>query len=408
MRIDDAGAQSQGAQSLLNVLRLSLASEDSFRSTLSIGQTLTGRVLRHIEGSRYAVSFSGHERTVDSGIPLKTNELLHGRVVGLHDRVELERIRELPRQSLAPPNATDVLAIAGGPPGSAEGLLRTLMVRYGVELDAGQFAAARGIVQAATRPQRTALAALFLIRLGLPVTEALADLLARALGTMPDRRAIGSAVAFGMETAAGKGELRPDPQALQALTGWLDRASAQQLSAAEHAPSWPRDVSGTDTHAGPDTNGGGDRQSSDEDALWRLLNAQKGGSVEHRTASLPIVFDGRLIEFDLACFEQRQPAQGEQTVRHRRIVVDIDCDCIGPLSVDIRLADRRVRMAFDGEMPGASASLSAHADALARRLAEHDWQLDAVTYRDDEHPDTSPAGAVIEHILFENGLQVWA
>src|SRR4051812_9305217 len=72
---------------------LSLPGGDDFAGKLQMGQIIKGRVLRHYEGSRYGVEFNGREKVVDSGVPLQTGEILYGKVVGLGDKVELERVR---------------------------------------------------------------------------------------------------------------------------------------------------------------------------------------------------------------------------------------------------------------------------------------------------------------------------
>ena len=65
--------------------------DDSFRATLKLGEIIRGRVMRSIGEGRYAVNFQGHERVVDSTIPLRTDDILHGRVVAVGDRVELQQ-----------------------------------------------------------------------------------------------------------------------------------------------------------------------------------------------------------------------------------------------------------------------------------------------------------------------------
>jgi hypothetical protein len=65
------------------------AEADPFRAALRLGEIIRGRVMRSLGEGRYAVNFQGHERVVDSTIPLRSEEILHGRVVAVGDRVEL-------------------------------------------------------------------------------------------------------------------------------------------------------------------------------------------------------------------------------------------------------------------------------------------------------------------------------
>ncbi|MCK7581364.1 MAG: hypothetical protein MZV65_40845 [Chromatiales bacterium] len=68
--------------------RLYLAGASEFADKLTVGQILKGRVLRQYDQSRYLVGFDGNERVVDSAVPLRTGELLHGRVMAVGERVE--------------------------------------------------------------------------------------------------------------------------------------------------------------------------------------------------------------------------------------------------------------------------------------------------------------------------------
>jgi hypothetical protein len=63
---------------------------------LTLGQIIKGRVLRSYEGQRYLMHFEGQERIVDSAVPLRTGDILHGRVIGLGERIELQRVAVQP------------------------------------------------------------------------------------------------------------------------------------------------------------------------------------------------------------------------------------------------------------------------------------------------------------------------
>src|SRR4051794_27821265 len=71
---------------------ISFTSGDDFASKLTLGQIIKGRVLLSYEGGRYLVDFNGHQKVVDSAVPLRSDEILYGRVIGLSEKVELQRI----------------------------------------------------------------------------------------------------------------------------------------------------------------------------------------------------------------------------------------------------------------------------------------------------------------------------
>ena len=56
---------------------LIFGADRDFLSTLTMGQIIKGRVLRHYEGSRYGVEFGGQERVVDSAIALRSGDVIH-------------------------------------------------------------------------------------------------------------------------------------------------------------------------------------------------------------------------------------------------------------------------------------------------------------------------------------------
>ena len=86
---------------------------DAFRAALKLGEIIRGRVMRSLGEGRYSVSFHGQERIVDSAIPLRTDDILHGRVIALGDRVELQRVRTEPAQAAEAPGPAE----NGVPPG---------------------------------------------------------------------------------------------------------------------------------------------------------------------------------------------------------------------------------------------------------------------------------------------------
>src|SRR3954462_14554697 len=64
-----------------------------FAAKLTLGQIIKGRVLRAYEGGRYLMDFYGQQKVVDSAMPLRVGDVIHGRVVGLGEHVELQRVQ---------------------------------------------------------------------------------------------------------------------------------------------------------------------------------------------------------------------------------------------------------------------------------------------------------------------------
>jgi len=79
----------------------SFAADDNWAAKLTLGQIIKGKVLRSYGDGRYGVHFGDQQRIVDSGIPLTVGDQLRGRVVGLAERVTIERLPERGNPSAA-------------------------------------------------------------------------------------------------------------------------------------------------------------------------------------------------------------------------------------------------------------------------------------------------------------------
>jgi hypothetical protein len=174
---------------------LVLGPDSGLAGRLALGQVIHGTVLRHYEGNRYLVRFLGRDHVVDSATPLKADEVVHGRVVRLDERIELERLDEHDSQAAfkagAPASNEPWLAVSGG---AAARLVEELFRRHRSSLGAEDAARLRRAVARAPRPQRMALAGLVLAKCGLPLEPdwldslyAVLDAPAGALAAMGER-----------------------------------------------------------------------------------------------------------------------------------------------------------------------------------------------------------------------------
>jgi hypothetical protein len=113
---------------------------------------------------------------LDSPRPLQPDEVIHGRVTSLRERVELERVDVEPAvaESIGSPVVSEVID--------------SLFRRYRAALDPREAKALDRLVARSPQPQRMALAALVLRKLDLPLEERLLEPLCDALGR-PARQA---------------------------------------------------------------------------------------------------------------------------------------------------------------------------------------------------------------------------
>ncbi|MFL6570755.1 MAG: hypothetical protein ACJ8G4_03290, partial [Burkholderiales bacterium] len=290
-------------------------------SALSLGQIVKARVLKHYEGGRYLVSLEGRERVVDSSVPLSTGDLVRGRVVALGDRIEL--------QPLPPAVGEDTFQTPlQGKVDEPVDQLSATFAQFGLQLDEATRAVVLRSLKGAADPQATVLAAMTLAKLGLPQQPELID----ALQALLRRRPAASPAAEGSKDAL---PLTPGPQ----LVAQLQEALRATLAPAHQEPapaatlSLPLSSENLGDQQSFDSRGG----SSGEQLGQRVLNTQTGGAVSHRVGTLPLILGGRLVEVDVALFEQggRQSRQGEPRLRH--LVFLLDTASLGGVEVSARL-----------------------------------------------------------------------
>jgi hypothetical protein len=164
-------------------------------------------------------------------------------------------------------------------------------------------------------------------------------------------------------------------------------------------------VSSEGDAAQTDARQGGDSQAQTLELGQFLLNAQTDGSVAHRMGTLPLLVGNRLIEVQVALFEQRRDAEQKPDARHRHLVFRLNTDTLGPIEISARLSGERVRVQIAARDATSTASLSAQAESLRTSLAENGWLIDEISYEtrmDEGH--NGVAHAVVEHVISQDSL----
>lgn len=318
---------------------LTLQRDSGLASQLALGQVVQAKVLRPLQGGHYLVRILGHEHTVESANPLRSGETINGRVVGLDERIELERLGEdagarADAQAGAQSGDEAWLALGGG---RASEVIEELFRRYRGTLDADAAERLRRAAAGAARPDRMALAGLVLAKAGLPLDALLLQSLYAAL----DARA---------------GALAPLPEGGAAPDWWTP--------------------------------------------AQRVLNAQGGGAVAHRLGMLPLQAGERLIEVDAALFEERREAAAAPQMKHRKLVLTLETEHLGRLELRAVMADSHVRVALATESSASTHALLRHGESLSRSLAEGGWQVDEISYETRARHDANGAiAAAAEHLI---------
>jgi len=397
------GEVSQQLASLLNkASSMFLAANDDFGRQLSMGQILKGKVLRSYEGGRYLLDFGGQQKVVDSSVPLKTGELVHGRVVGLGDKVEIKRLFTADDSAIEQqPQAAKSGGLLNG---KWDSLLLEAMQKFQVRFTADQRSVIIAQMKKAQQPQSILMAAMALSKQQMPITGQLLQLLGelqgrkQKLSLLPaDQLAPRMAPAETPVSGHGAG-------LTQLVNALMKLMQEQQDIAVQQAPQ--QGVAENDDNFDSAANNDTDSEHNDQFAFnWRLLNAQVDGSVQHRVSTLPIWLGDRLVEVNIAIYEQRQHQEHNTRLSFRKIIFSLQLDNLGQLDIEMAMENKHLRLNISADSHETTQQLLAHAGELNEQLNDQGWLLDETGYA-TRSPDSmgNIATSVVEHYMAQDSL----
>jgi hypothetical protein len=399
--------------------RLVLQPDPEFASTLTLGQIIKGKVLRQYEGNRYAVSFGGREKVVDSSIPLRNGEILYGRVIGLDDKVQLQRVYADRSQSVQPaPDSTAGLIAT-----PAESRVLRLFEQYRAALGAGDLRMLGQLVRTASQPELMALSGLVLNKLGMTLQPVLVRALYRVLHEAKPAALDETANAGVLTADAGKDGAVFNREAIEQLARALSpmQMKTQTQERREPDAAEGRDADADGMSAVATGNDGAAMSAASDDGhqffdtpagqewlLGRfLLNVQSEGSVAHRLASFPIWFGDRLIEVEMALFTQQRDTGQEDSgdIQYRKLVFSLDTEGLGHVEISVHVANRNLRVIVATDNEPATGELAQYLPDLKHELAAFGWQLDELSYRTTESDlQGNVIRSVVEHYISQDSL----
>ncbi len=382
----------------------------SFTRTLTIGQILKARILRHYEGGRYLAQINGHQKVVDSSIPLRVGEMVQGRVTALDDRVHLQRIASDPGDQQL---KNDRLGSRSG--GSGQWLAE-LFAGYQADLNPADRAQLSRQASGVSRPRLMGLAGLVLSKLGTAITPEFLNALYRVLN--------GSRLRQLVEDPDSPYRLATTPA--RAGSDETIRQLAVLIEGVRHE-TWRRSGEGPLENKGVDlaayrgdrgdvakSTDGSDAQSgrqkwNDPYLEWslgqRLLNTQSEGSVSHRLSHFPLWFGDRLVEISVALFSQQEASRSEDGIRHRRLVLSLETANLGNLEITVNLANRNVRIHMVAGEQAATERLAHCFGELKAQLESIGWTIDEIDYVTEAGVEGGAAvKAVVEHHITQDSL----
>jgi hypothetical protein len=396
---------------------LFIRGDTEFGKTLNMGQILKGKVLRHYEGSRYLVSFNGQEKVVDSAVPLKTGELLYGRVIGLGDQVKLQR---LALEGSGKDSATPQTQSKG--PGSFstlsanERLLYELFAKYQAALPEGDRATIVSQMNKSSNGNLMALSSLILSKLGLmQAPEFLKGVFRNLQG---EHRVDAQNVKLVPKMVKSADSSPGSGNVIQQLSeilftnfhsGFPVEGIGRPDASADPEPDGDTPMHLRDDAAfGEGANDRGQRDNSDAHREWLLgrwiLNLQNEGSVAHRLSTFPVWFGGNLVEVSVAIFGQhKNPAQAQ--LHHKKLVFSLTTEYLGRVELTVAAANRHLNVDVVADNEHTAVYMAGYIAELKQTLKDAGWQVDAINYGATGFGnDDGVVNAVVEHHVTQNSL----
>lgn len=362
-----------------SALDLSTTTED-----LAVGQLVEVTVIDRSGDDRYSVRINGQPRSASSSTTLHPGSTVLAVVTGLGDRLELRAVTQTEDPALAQ-------------------ALAALAARYRIELSAAaqrQIVVAAGVADSALATLR---AGLYLNKVDADVTPAALAALVAAQQLRPpssdtaagDRGAI---VITNTSTGAG-------PRAGTAALGQLlERVMAQDGAGL-----------GADVNTGfGDPNSGsqqqgrrGQHQPESVDAAQsrralsqELLGLSDGGALTYRYATLPLLVAGKLVELDMALFQQKSAASIGSP---QRLVMSLNTSQLGTVRIVAQSLHSNLSVTLASTSERGVAVLTAAVGSMRERLKALGWQVDGV--RCELATSVSSAGReIIDHVLTTGSL----
>ncbi len=405
---------------------LLLPSDTGMASTLTVGQTIKGRVLlQHDQPGRFTVLFSGKPHLVHSDLKLVANETLELKVVATNrDFVHLRRAEPVVAQTANAPPHTRIAWLPHSVAEDVQGQLTEgdllLLKQLGRRLGAGFENSAAEVI-------------LFLKKLGIPPAKPILEqlvlwlqlkdpvaLLGKLLEIPP--QPIGIAGIAASKTQAGV-EHKIDQslnEKLAVLPGQLVNLIRPETGdrTAEAADGAADGIE----RSGEQSDFSQRREPSNLAALFAgLLNRQNDTQLAHSYQSLAFLFDNQLIEVDLAFFGTRVTgkrgseqlgSQGDQGAftgdsaadshsRMNRLAFSLKTEALGKVEIQVNAVDRRLNLAFSLESGSVMERFRMRSDSLGALFQHCGWSMDNADYRVENR---STQGSMAKRSVIEQHL----
>lgn len=383
--------------------------KDQWLKTITAGQILKGRVLRVYTDNKYGVDFGGQERIVDSAVPLSKGDLLTGRVLGVNDHTVSMKIVS---NVLSDPSKNDRPLLAKKV--EYKSPVAVEADKFNVNLNQLQELA---IVNAANRSVNATVAiraGLYLAKLGLPITaELIRSITDRVLDSQNtnfmefDKKLpeLTSNIAI-IETQQSNAK-----QTLEYLKNFfLDDFNLKkqgtdftEQNQVEVPPRFHLESQTDKSNLNGNQNEMTDKKRLSQ-LFSKIFNVSNGSHAQHRFQTLPIIIDGKLIEFDVAFFDQMPQDSTNLVLKSKCLKFGLKTE-FGLLNLEARVVNDRLNITFSSDSDYLLSQIESHESDLNLNLTDAGWLVDYIKYKKAHGEDTA-AYDIIKHVLQQNSLDI--
>ena len=347
---------------------------------LAVGQTVRVTVLRRLDATHYEARVGEVRSRVESALILNPGTSVEARVVALGSPLELRVLVAPDADGQAATNLTVELDKGGS---NLSVLVAQLANQLRVPLRVADQVMLSGLASKAQDPLVMAQAGLYLLRQGVDPTPSALEALYEALR----QRSANDQASTGVP---------PTVAAVPGSTGAMGSPVAAALLAALNSSTLP--AGGASTQSGYS---GDDAQRHQQQLAQWLLNVSDAGSVGYRYGTLPLLVSGRLVEIDLALFQEQPSAQVARPLH--RMVMSVQTQHFGSVRVRLEALEGRLQVRVSSESVAGTAALSDSEPQLRVLLADMGWQVESLAFHTEDALRPA-AHAIVQHVLHNGSI----
>lgn len=386
----------------------SFVPSNKLKENISLNDTITATVEKDLGQGKYLIQVRGENVVAESKTPFKLNDIIHGRVIGLSDKVELQRIYAnkagADKQSASKNNLEQLYAY-----GKSGNRAAMILQNYRVNLSAEEQVSLISNLKTLDAVDTIALTAVVLNKMGVQVTSDTLNTLYPVLSDKLKQKF--NLQEIMAEVGFEKASSEPATEAtIKDLADFIysvvdithnDQNFAPLIDVVNQGQSVSEQGVELDMEFSGDENSNNDKYF---DPTRILLNTQSDGAVSHRVCTVPFMLNNQLVEVDVALFSQKHNVNFN-THNHKRIVLSLDLDTIGKIEIEVRLAGKHARINLNTENNIITNELVKYMPNLKADFENKNLNIDELSYGVKEKSSIGAVmGSVVEHYITQDSL----